>query len=241
MLYKGVLASRCWHFLTSQACLSLRNTLTMVDRQPDDDPVIQDFLQQFKISRSPPIWRVGRSGHDNEVERKYVSLRTLQQVLTHERIENLLQVLFRGWDEPFPDAGIIRKSYLRSFAILLCIGAGRFIYHFKENHTLRDGQLPFYAPPHNFPTFTTRNLFAEFEEAQWAFCPFELEWDSSYNLGTREILPINSKSEIEDGGSAVVWRVEVDEDYDKLIPLKNDQPKNEHLVSLAQIDEWRLY
>ena len=196
----------------------------MGDFQPDEHPAIQRFLRLYRTAKPGAIWRTGRSGSDNEIESWYVSLKTLEQDLTHERIETLLEALFENWSKPAPDAGTIRKYHLRSFTILLCIGAGRFIEYFKDNHTLRDSCLPFYKPPHNFPGSTTRDLFQDFNNAQWAFCPFHLEWDMSTPFGTREILPISDVERLEGRGSAVIRKFRVDDEYDDLNPHRKEYP-----------------
>ena len=187
--------------------------------QPDDHPTIQGFLQWTK---SPSTRRIGCGGSDNDIPREYISCVTLQEKLTKRKVEELLEVLFENWDTPPPDANYITKHYLRPFAILLCIGAGRMIHHFVEHQSLVDHLLPFRDKPSTFPALTSGELFAAFRREQWAFCAVKLDYNIGAHLEVEEILPITTKEEIEEGGSAITYKIIVDEDYDELVP-PNDE------------------
>ena len=189
----------------------------MVELQPDSYSAIQEFLRDFKGERPQSIWRVGRSGFKNEVESKYISSETLAGQLPLERVERLLAALFEESARPTPDARVVRDYYLRSFAILLCIGAGQFISHFTDHVHLRDQYLPHDNKPLHFPTSTNCDLFALFKAEQPPFCPYSLEFDIGDILGEHDILPINSQERVDEGGSAIIWKVLVDGEYDNLV------------------------
>ena len=210
----------------------------MVELQPDSYPVVQDFLRDFQSERPRSIWRVGRSGFKNEVESKYISSETLAEQLPLERVEKLLAALFEGWTRPTPDARVVRDYYLRSFAILLCIGAGRFIHHFTDQYHLQDRYLPHDSKPSLFPTSSNRDLFAEFRAAQPPFCPYRLEFNIGYTLREHDILPINSQERVDEGGSAIIWKVVVDGEYDSLVQREDNtavslEVKNDELSLLT--------
>lgn len=189
----------------------------MAEPQPDSRPVVQDFLREFKTVRPSWIWRVGRSGFKNEVESKYIPSETLAEQLSLERVEKLLEALYEDRIAAAPDARVVKDDYLRSFAILLCIGAGQFVHNFTDQPSLSDQYLPFDNQPQNFPTATDRELFDEFQAAQPPFCPYRLKPQMSHNLGEHTILPINSQERVDEGGSAIIWKVVVDKDYDRLV------------------------
>ena len=187
--------------------------------QPDDHPVIQEFLKWIE---APPTRRIGCGGSNNDVAREYISWKTLKEKLTKRKVEELLEVLFENWEYPRPEADYITKHYLRPFAILLCIGQGRMIHHFSEHQMLQDHLLPFRDEPSTFPTSTGCKIFADFRREQWAFCAVRLEYDIRSHLEADEILPITHKERIEEGGSAIAYKIEVDADYDDLVPVTGE-------------------
>ncbi|KAL8693616.1 MAG: hypothetical protein Q9218_001574 [Villophora microphyllina] len=187
----------------------------MDGRQPDHDAPIQEFLEW---RNHPDILREGCCGPDNEVDTRYIPESALEAWMTIERITRLLQALFHGSSESAPNPTYVKRNYLRPFAILLCTGFGRMIRHFVEHPNLRDQFLPFSAEPPSFPKSTSPNFFSSFNEQQWHFCPVKLEYDMSHDLGKKYILPIVRKERIGSGGSAILYKIMVDGDYNGLIP-----------------------
>ncbi|KAL8878006.1 MAG: hypothetical protein Q9198_004096 [Flavoplaca austrocitrina] len=111
-----------------------------------------------------------------------------------------------------------RSNYLRPFAILLAIGYGIMIRHFVEHRELQDQSLPFTTEPEGFPKTSTQNLFEAFYKEQWQFCAVPLEYDMRDYLADDYILPITAKEQISGGGSAILYKITVDEAYNKLKP-----------------------
>ena len=186
--------------------------------QPDDDLAVQSFLTEF--SKEPgSLWRTGRSGAANNIEKKYISYKTLQQRLDVGRVQELLNALFRGRDEHPPDAGRVQQYYLRTLAILTRIGFGRMILYFIKRQ-LKDSRLPYLSKPSDFPSSSNqRDLFSEFYKEQWGFCAQLMEYDMGYQLEPNVILPILHMEVIyEEGGSAIMYKIEVDEDYNEILP-----------------------
>lgn len=185
----------------------------MAERQPENSTAIQDFLHWKDDSK---IHKQGCGGRDNTFGTKYISQAALFEKLTRERIETLLNELFRNVEQPAPDAEVIRDHYLRPFAILLCAGSGPMISYFVEHPTLQDHLLPFAVKPKHFPKSTDRDLYKAFCTEQWQFCPIKLVYNMSYQLESDEILPIVQKQRIGEGGSAYVYKIVVDGDYNSL-------------------------
>ena len=188
----------------------------MEETQPDNEPSLQDLLQ-WKDSQEAR--RKGFGGPDNNTGPTYIARVTLEKELTEERVEKILAILFK--EGPVPNARFIRENYLRPFMILLTIGCGRMIKSFEQEEGLRDKHLPFRSKPDVFPTVTGRDLFAQFDEQQWQYCPTQLVYDMKWRLKYKEILTIKYKKQIGDGGSAFTFKIEVDEDYNRLVPASS--------------------
>ena len=191
---------------------------SVAESQPEHCPAIQDFL---KWNCDENIQKKGCTGSGNEVGAPYISCLALKEKLTRERIELLLKELFQDWDQPVPNADRVRKYYLRPFAILLSAGHGRMIHRIVEYYDLQDHFLPFSVAPINFPKSTTCNLFELFYKEQWQYCAVKLEYDMSYKLENDSILPILDKTRIGAGGSAILYKITVDEVYNNLLPGEN--------------------
>ena len=197
----------------------------MAELQPEDRPAIQEFYQWRSDSSNS---RSGCKGSDNATGSRYIPQVALEAYLTTERIRTLLEELF-DTKNPEPDPDRVRKKYLRQFAILLSAGFGRLIRHFV-NHRYEDKDLPFKGKPTSFPKSTTRDLFSEFCKKQWQFCAMQLDWDMSDDgVDSDCILPIFEKEEIDRGGSAILHKITVDEDYNNLVPA--GQPDTASQVS----------
>ena len=190
--------------------------------QPDDDPAIQSFLADF--SKEPGVlWRTGRSGAANDLEKSYLSHKILQQRLGVGRVQELLKALFNGRDEHPPNADHVTHHYLRTFSILLRIGFGRMILYFIKGQ-LKDSHLPYLSKPTKFPSSSNQiDLFSEFYKEQWGFCAQLMEYDMGYQLEPNIILPILELDVIyEEGGSATMYKMVVDEDYNEMMPRDDD-------------------
>ncbi|KAL8879653.1 MAG: hypothetical protein Q9198_002778 [Flavoplaca austrocitrina] len=187
----------------------------MAEQQPESAPAIQAFLQ-WKSKTG--VCKTGCGGSDNIIGSDYISQAVLQEYLTTERIKMLLQDLFENKTKSPPHAERVRSKYLRPFAILLAIGYGSMIHHLVEHRELQDQSLPFTTEPKDFPKTSTENLFETFRKEQWQFCAVPLEYDMRDDLADDYILPITAKEEISDGGSAILYKITVDEAYNKLKP-----------------------
>ena len=178
--------------------------------QPENYAAIQDFLHW---KANPDLHKQGCRGSTNTVGTIYISRVALEKMLTKERIETLLDELFRDTTLPAPDAEEVKDKFLRPFAILLSAGFGRMISHFVDYLSLRDQSLPFASESKDFPKSTHQNLYKAFCEEQWQFCPVRLEYNMRPRLESDYILPIIHKEKIGKGGSSNVHKIIVDEDY----------------------------
>lgn len=192
----------------------------MDESQPDDQPAIQDFL---RWNRSEETQSLGCGGPGNDLNRRYLSRVKLEKYFSKRRVNRILEALFTGQERQVPDAESIINHYLRPFAILLCIGFGRMIRHFWQHKSLQDHLLPFHTPPHQFPSSTMCNLFEKFCREQWCFCAVKFDYKINCHLATAEIIPITQIEKIDEGGSAIIYKITVDRDYDDLVPpnIKN--------------------
>lgn len=187
------------------------------EHNSEHDSAIQEFLQW---KSKPDVLKDGCCGSDNTLGIKYIPEAALEDWLTTERIELLLQALFKNSDELTFTAEYVKRLYLRPFAILLSAGFGPMIRHFVQRPNLEDHFLPFSVMPREFPKSTTCNLFEAFNRQQWQFCAVRLEYDMSHFLEDDYILPIIHKEKISNGGSAVLYKIIVDKDYNSLVPVK---------------------
>ncbi|KAI4224143.1 MAG: hypothetical protein LQ349_007288, partial [Xanthoria aureola] len=138
---------------------------------------------------------------------------------SHDRVENLLDAVLDPEGRHSVAARYIRDNYLRTFAILLYIGEGPWISTFQQYRSLRDDKLPYDTEPADFPKTHNSDLFTKFKAAQWQFCAMALQYDMKDRFSPEVILPIRSKTEIGSGGSAIIFKIVVDEAYNSLHPI----------------------
>ena len=188
----------------------------MAQSQAGYGSAFQDFLRwQYRIRKS------GCRGPENIIGPTYISQNALEEKLTEERIELLLEEIFQHRSRLPVNIDLVRTHYLRPFAILLSAGYGHMISYVVEHRSLQDRFLPFLSEPKDFPKPTTRNLWQEFYKEQWQFCAVKLKFDMNYNLENDDILPILEKTEVGRGGSAVLYIVIVAEAYNALVPAEH--------------------
>jgi serine/threonine protein kinase len=133
------------------------------------------------------------------------------------RLENLLDVVLDASKRPEIAPNLVRLHYLRCFATLLCIGEGSLISLFYQHQSLRDEKLPFRARPDEFPT-TSPDKFKAFQDAQWQFCALNLEYGMDDRFKADDIVPIIHMEKIGEGGSAIIYKIVVDQNYNSLRP-----------------------
>lgn len=178
-----------------------------------------DALQAFHTwRRSPEAQLPGIGGTNFDTTCPFVPRSNLKKYFEKPRqLENLLDAVLESHERPAVEATYVREHYLQSFATLLCIGEGRLIHHFQQYNGLRDQKLPYRTRPDDFP-FTTPHKFEDFKKEQWQFCASKLEYGMNDRFKEEDILPIIRKEEIGGGGSAVIYKIVVDENYNSLRP-----------------------
>ena len=184
--------------------------------QHNEEPGIQAFLSWLHDDRRPAY-----NADSSQAQRYFVPLSHLKSYLgSGGRIRRLLEALFRDDDATeLPSANIILENYIRCFSILVTIGYGQYIRHFMRYESLEDTKLPFLSLPPHFPDSSTAGFFEAFKQRQWDFCAPVLRYGVHHVLDGEVVLPIVKKEKIAVGGSAVIYKVILDEEYDKLEPL----------------------
>lgn len=187
--------------------------------------MVESYAQHDDAQQAFHKWRLssearlpGIRGPDFETTCFFIPRSNLKDYFERpRRVENLLDAVLNDHERPAVDANYVRDHYLQSFATLLCIGEGRMIHHFQQHKALRDQKLPYRTRPDEFPT-TTPDKFEDFKEAQWQFCASDLEYGMNDRFKEEEILPLILKEKIGEGGSAIIYKIVVDEGYNSLRP-----------------------
>ncbi|KAL9125734.1 MAG: hypothetical protein Q9217_005105 [Psora testacea] len=195
----------------------------MRETQPEQDDEIQAFRRWFSSSRTR---RPGIRGSSHVTQCEFIPPSAVKEYLgANQRVEDLLTSLFGKEASRIIDAEVIREHYIRPLAILLVIGEGPMIKHFVQYRSLQDHRLPYRSCPEDFPFSSDPNFFQHFHNQQWQFCATDLEYNMNLYLHKEEILPIIHKQEIGHGGNAVVFKIIVDEEYNKLVPQRWKMPE----------------
>lgn len=178
-----------------------------------------DTLHAFHTwRRSAEAQLPGIGGPDLESVCLFVPQSNLEDYFdSHHHLENLLDAVLDSRERPDVEPNYVRDHYLQTFATLLCIGEGRLIHHFQQYNSLQDQKLPYRTRPDDFP-FTTPDKFEDFKNAQWQFCASKLEYGMKGRFKEEDILPIIRKEKIGEGGSAIIYKIVVDENYNFLYP-----------------------
>ena len=178
-----------------------------------------DALHAFHTwRRSSEAQLLGIGGPHFESTCPFVPRSNLEKYFERPRqLEHLLDASLDSTKRPTVDADYVRRNYLQSFATLLCIGEGGLIHHFSQYESLKDQKLPYRTRPDDFP-YTTPDKFEDFKNAQWQFCASNLEYGMNGRFKEEDILPIILKEKIGEGGSAIIYKIVVDENYNALQP-----------------------
>ena len=184
-----------------------------------------EALQAFHIwKRSTEAQSQGIGGPGFETVCPFIPRSNLEEYFgRHGQVEDLLDAVLDSHDRPAVDPDYVREHYLQSFAILLCIGEGRMIHHFHQYDSLRDPKLPHRTKPDDFP-LTTPDKFEEFKQKQWQFCASKLEYNMTGRFKEEDILPITYKKPIGEGGSAIIYKIVIEDSYNSLRPSGHVMP-----------------
>ena len=205
----------------------------MRETQPEHDEEIQAFGRWIV---SPNSRRRGIGSSNGATQCDFIPPSEIQSHLkAGHRVEDLLNSLFGKEDGRTIDADVVREHYLRPFAILLCIGEGPMIKHFIHYPSLQDHRLPYRGCPEDFPLSPDPTFFERFQNQQWQFCAAELEYNRNIYLHKEEILPIIDKREIGHGGNAVIYKIVVHEEYDRLVPQRWELPVRLNLSTFGYL------
>ena len=194
----------------------------MPETQPDQDDEIQAFRRWIASSKTR---RPGVGGSSHNTRCDFIPPSAVKEYLgANHRVEGLLTSLFGKEAIRTIDAEVVREHYVRPLAILLLIGEGPMIKHFVQYRSLQDHRLPYRNRPEDFPFSKDQSFFERFHNNQWQFCAADLEYNMNVHLHKEEILPIIHKEEIGCGGNAIIFKIVVDEEYNKLVPQRWKMP-----------------
>ena len=106
------------------------------------------------------------------------------------------------------------------FSVLLSINKGFYLTSFIRHHHLADFGLPFLSCD-AWPE-ATKYIFEEFYQAQWKFCPRRLDSRQLHDiwLDRNIIIPFKEKRVLREGGDSVIFKVELFEEYNHLIAVR---------------------
>ena len=182
----------------------------MAPLQPNHTASIQRFLEWQRTSS-----RRGTLGPKEEKTGHYIPRSALHAYFhSHSKVKEILTDLLPG---QYVDASYVWNHYRWGFAILLSINEGSYIREFVEHSELQDSRLPFpETPPKGFPASSDNKLFASFYNQQWIYHPLDLRYRMRGQIPENVILPIQVQEKLGRGGSANVYKIEVDEEYNKL-------------------------
>ena len=186
---------------------------------PGDYAQLDNTVQTFHTwRRSPEAQSLGIRGPNLNSECQYIPKSKLESYF-HRRgmIDKLLDAVLDRPHRVEVSGDYVKAHYPRTFAILLCIGQGSSIYYFQQHNSLRDPKLPYRTRPSDFPVLQT-DIFEDFRKEQWQFCVSPLEYNMNEHFDEDDILPITRKEKIGKGGSATVYQIVVDEEYNLLRP-----------------------
>ena len=189
--------------------------------QSDYDEEVQSFHRWREDTGQPGLDGQGPASKCSFIPRSAVK----KYFEDTDTVERVLSTLL---DEEDLHAGYIHSHYLRTLAILLCMGEGQMIKHFVKYTSLEDHRLPYRTRPEDFPRFSDHDrqikFFESFNKHQWQFCATGMAYDMDLDLHEDEILPITDKEEIGEGGNAVVYKITLHKDYDLLLPPNYKSP-----------------
>ena len=199
-----------------------QHEITAIERlgQYDEDPHIQHFL---RWAATPNTLSSGCRGIANEEDCSYIAYNNKLRAYFNEphRIMNLLKALFPQKDMgQLPNVRTIKERYLRVFSILIRIHQGRFIDYFVHYESLDDDHLPLDSQPFSWPESTDTAFFKRFEDMQWYFFPASFRVGDVIHFSKNRILPI-TKEWLGEGGSAVINKVILDDEYNELSKEQN--------------------
>lgn len=203
--------------------------VVMQFEQQDESPPIQDFL----------IWRenahyAGWSGATlSSTDRRYIPQSAVKNYFASGRIQRILTSLFSGKEiVDAPDADFVLHHYALDMAILLSIGKGRFISYFLKHESLQDLNLPFLSRPLLFPVASDRDIFKDFYDTQWVFCPARLRYNRMLELEPDRILPFVVADKLGMGGSSITYKITLNQEFNDLEPriLEGKDPQSSVFV-----------
>ena len=187
--------------------------------QRDDHPKIQEFIEWVRKNCAPGL--IDPASNEKPPFLPSHVLRTYFETNRYNNLVKLLSVVFENEEIPV-DADEVARKYSAVFCILLLIGKARYIQLFVQRDGLRDACLPFDLdfPPQGFPTSTSdsddREFLRRFCDQQWMFCAPVIDYHTARTFEPNRILPIILKEKLAGGGSAILYKIILQTQYNCL-------------------------
>lgn len=145
-------------------------------------------------------------------QQRFVPSSLAREHFTKDRLESLLEAVCPpGFQCRQISLDIVNKGYVLIFLILLRLNEAAMIKEFLFHARFSDRYLPFDEHTRLPPGVPKEQFLLE----QQPFCAVFIRQGEEH-FQSQSILPIMRKEEIAHGGSAIVYRIEIHPEYDKL-------------------------
>jgi hypothetical protein len=141
--------------------------------------------------------------------RSFIPKTAVRNYLTRNKIRTLLA--YCGL--PSYEWETIHSHYMTVFIVLISIGKGKYIAHFRGHDFLADEHLPYYDAG-SWPPACLK-FFDRFYDSQWKFCaqdfPVNRLDDRIYHW--KRIMPMTSKQILKRSADSTTYKIEIHSDY----------------------------
>lgn len=204
--------------------------------QPSYNPIIQDFFEWVQKNRV--LGLIDPASTEKAWYLPHHLLKTYFASSQYYHLKKLLSVVYQGEEIPV-DPDDVARRYSSVFCILLFIGKARYIQRFAQSDKLQDSNLPF-IHPEEFPSGAdhedNQEVFERFYQRQWMFCAPELNYRNERVFDENRVLPMVITDILKPGGSANLYKVVLDKNYNYLLNDDGNVPVCISIVSQSLAD-----
>jgi hypothetical protein len=168
------------------------------------------FKQYFELHKA---FGVDGKTWDSGVYRSYLPQRAQDGYVTKSYVDALLRQLYPPYNCPQTRAVLNHREIL---IVLLYIGRVHLIHLFIGQRGLQ--HLPL-RHQEDFPC--SREVFEEFNNAQWKFCIYPIRHEHDEKFEARQIMPFDIVKHLGDGHSGQAYLIQIHEGYDHIMPASD--------------------